>query len=492
MIHLSLSLHVLATTTAATPSCCPLSANTSSYTCSHPRHPPPSFVVAAAAAAAVLHSTAGEWILNMAEINFIHELDIVRKLAELTPIPSERSIFRVHDRWRNENKNAYEPQVVAIGPYHHGKDNLQPMEEHKLRYLQQLCNRRNEGTVEGYIKAMREFEQKARKFYAEPISLDSNAFVEMMLLDSCFIIERGIFRDLVLFENQLPLFIVEELFNMTNNSTDSLDNLLRTFVGSFDWITPDKSLVGTTSDIKHLLGLLHYCCCYRFHSKVSQTVELEDMPRKSATELHEAGIKFKKIEKIERVEGFDGFMSSTRPVMSYDHCVMCYAHPKKEKKKIWERNLFDIRFVNGTMEIPILEVEDETESVFRNLIAYEQYLPDNTWHHFTAYHKFMDYLVNTSKDVEILTQHGIIRNFLGENEVVATMLNNLGNNTTASYIGYEEVYNKLNEHCRKKWNVWLAILRRDYFNNPWALISFLAAAGLLLLTLLKTIFKEQV
>ncbi|KAL7219684.1 hypothetical protein ACSBR2_012697 [Camellia fascicularis] len=433
----------------------------------------------------------------MAEINVIHELDIVRKLAELTPIPSERSIFRVHDRLRNENKNAYEPQVVAIGPYHHGKDNLQPMEEHKLCYLQQLHNRRNEGTVEGYIEAMREFEQKARKFYAEPISLDSNAFVEMMLLDSCFIIEflfkcmkldlrgpndpifqighirRGIFRDLVLFENQLPLFIVEELFHMTNNFTDSLDDLLRTFVRFFYWITPDQPFLGTMADIKHLLGLFHYSCCYRFHSNISKTFDLKYTPRKCATKLHEAGIKFKKIER-----------GVGRP-----RIIGCFAVPeKKERKKIGERNLFDIRFVNGTMEIPTLVVQDSTESVLRNLIAYEQYLPDKTWHHFTAYHNFMVYLVNTSKDVEILTHHGIIHNFLGENEVVATMLNKLGNNTIASDIGYEEVYNKVNEHCRKKWNVWLAILRRDYFNNPWALISFLAAAGLLLLTLLQTTF----
>ncbi|THG18371.1 UPF0481 protein At3g47200-like isoform X2 [Camellia sinensis] len=116
-------------------------------------------------------------------------LDIDKKLDELPPIPSERCIFRVHDLLRNENEKAYEPSVVAIGPYHHGKDNLQPMEEHKLRYLQQLLQRRNETSVERYIAAMQESEQRARKFYAEPISLDSNAFVKMMVLDSCFIVE---------------------------------------------------------------------------------------------------------------------------------------------------------------------------------------------------------------------------------------------------------------------------------------------------------------
>ncbi|KAL7219960.1 hypothetical protein ACSBR2_012926 [Camellia fascicularis] len=416
----------------------------------------------------------------MPETSADHMLDIDKKLAELPPIPSERCIFRVHDRLRNENEKAYEPNVVAIGPYHHGKDNLQPMEEHKLRYLQQLLQRRNETSAERYIVAMRESEQRARKFYAEPISLDSNAFVKMMLLDSCFIVEllrkskmrnlrdpndpnfqighnRYSFRgDLMLFENQLPFFIVMQLFNMTKNSSDSLDDLVRMVVSFFVLITPGLVLQAPVlnpreDEIKHLLGLLHYCCCHEFHSMVSQRniVGIGDKSLKSTKQLQEAGIKFQKIE------GPD---------------------------------LFDIRFVNGTMEIPTLQVEDSTESFLRNMVAYEQYLPDTSRNHFTSYYVFMDYLVNTSEDVEILTDHGIIRNLLGDNEVVATMLNKLGNNIIESYTGYEEVYNNVNEHCRGKWNLWLAILRRKYFNNPWALISFLAAVVLLLLTVLQTIF----
>ncbi|KAI8009922.1 UPF0481 protein [Camellia lanceoleosa] len=454
----------------------------------------------------------------MAVTSADHMLDIDRKLAELSPIPSERCIFRVHDLLRNENKKVYEPEAVAIGPYHYGKDNLQPMEEHKLRCLKQLLQRRNERSAERYIAEMRKSEQRAREFYAEPISLDSNAFVEMMLLDSCFIveflrhmpnledlsdemtnledpndlinpatnmvdpndpmanpmtnliglecyIENALGRDLLLFENQFPFFIVKQLFDMTKteNSIDTLDNLIGEFISHFRWITPEPSeFVLDDLYINHLLGLLHYCFCYQFHSQrntvqmVCKTVDFkycsctDDMSLKSATELQEAGIKFKKIE---------------------------------------GRNLFDIRFVNGTMEIPTLLVSDRTESVFRNLIAYEQYHSDTSWHHFTAYLKLMDYLVNTSNDVKILTSDGIIHNFLGENEVVATMLNKLGNNITTSSEGYEEVYNNVNEHCRRKRNLWLAILRRDYFNNPWALISFLAAAGLLVFTLLQTIFS---
>jgi hypothetical protein len=114
----------------------------------------------------------------------IHE-----KLVGLTPNAPECCIFRVHTQLRKVNEKAYEPQLLAIGPYHRGKDDLRLMEEHKLRYLQLLLQRRNESSVETYIKAMRELEERAREFYAEPISLTSDEFVEMMLLDGFFIIE---------------------------------------------------------------------------------------------------------------------------------------------------------------------------------------------------------------------------------------------------------------------------------------------------------------
>ncbi|GMP55706.1 hypothetical protein CsSME_00020445 [Camellia sinensis var. sinensis] len=405
-----------------------------------------------------------------------HVLHIDAKLAQLSPIPSECCIFRVHDRLRNENQNAYEPEVVAIGPYHHGKKKLQPMEEYKLRILRQLLEQRNETSAERYIVAMQQLEKRARDFYAEPSSLDSNEFVEMMLLDSCFIlvllctegmtqlggmenfifhlghIKLDLMRDLMLFENQLPFFVLMKLFNMTKIS-DS--NIITLSLEYFDAITPGNLPElpyenPKEDDIKHLLGLLHYCWCYEFHSTVSQRlVVVTDKSMKSATELREAGIQFKKV--------------------------------------IINRNLFDIRFVNGTMEIPNLIVDDTTEFVFRNLIAYEQYLPPSSMNYFTAYANFMDNLVNSSNDVQILRDYGVIRNLLGDNEVVSTMLNKLVNNVYVSLICYEQVYHDVNKHCKGRCNVWLATLRQDYFNTPWALISFLAAVVLLLLTVVQTV-----
>ncbi|KAL0364153.1 UNVERIFIED_CONTAM: hypothetical protein Sangu_0512900 [Sesamum angustifolium] len=69
---------------------------------------------------------------------------ISHELSELSKTQTQRSIYRVHKYLRNVNSQCYEPNIVAIGPYHSNKDNLQMTEEHKLRYLQLLLERKKE------------------------------------------------------------------------------------------------------------------------------------------------------------------------------------------------------------------------------------------------------------------------------------------------------------------------------------------------------------
>jgi hypothetical protein len=53
---------------------------------------------------------------------------------------------------------------------------------------------------------------------------------------------------------------------------------------------------------------------------------------------------------------------------------------------------------------------------------------------------------------------------------------------------YAQLFEGVEKHCAQRRNVWLVKLRRNHFNSPWSLISFLAALTLLLLTLVQTVF----
>ncbi|KAI8003769.1 ABC transporter C family member 2 [Camellia lanceoleosa] len=108
-------------------------------------------------------------------------------------------------------------------------------------------------------------------------------------------------------------------------------------------------------------------------------------------------------------------------------------------------SLFDIKFENGVMKIPPLTIEDRTESFFRNLIAYEQYCPDNQLTYITDYVRFMDCLIDSPKDVEILSHRGIIDNWLGDNEVVSMIFNKISDAVTgpSSHFQYANIFNRV-------------------------------------------------
>ncbi|CAK9187018.1 unnamed protein product [Ilex paraguariensis] len=215
---------------------------------------------------------------------------IAEKLATLPSTPYKPYLFRINDALRRENSEAYEPEIVAIGPYHRGKVKIQMMEEHKLLYLQELLKRRNELSVDMYVIAMQELEQKARKCYAEPIKMNRDEFVEMMLLDGSFIIELfrkfsceeqeqiddPIFQasviwlnircDLLLFENQLPFFVLSKLFDMSKdpNHGDPQENILilalRFLLDAIPDISYFRHAKMPHNNVNHLLGLVHDTC----------------------------------------------------------------------------------------------------------------------------------------------------------------------------------------------------------------------------------------
>ncbi|XP_031285143.1 UPF0481 protein At3g47200-like [Pistacia vera] len=122
------------------------------------------------------------------------------KLEELPQLPrsSNCCIYRVPQRLRQENEKAYAPQVVSIGPLHHGKQHLKSMEKEKQRYLKEFLERTG-AKLDDLLNLITEKEQQLRSCYAEEIEFDHEEFVEMILVDATFIIEvllRSQFRDL--------------------------------------------------------------------------------------------------------------------------------------------------------------------------------------------------------------------------------------------------------------------------------------------------------
>lgn len=389
---------------------------------------------------------------------------------------SSCSIHRVPMDFRKLNENACVPQIISIGPFHYAKrsSDLQAMEEHKWRYARDFLTRNEEQSLERYLQTVKNLEQRARDCYSEEIDLDSNDFVEMMVLDACFIIELflriwdraenchpsdpvlnlgllpTITTDLIMLENQIPFFILQHLFNLTNIVASPLQEMAQEFFSLISSIESMMNNCNNNDSINHLLHFLHLS----FHPSIKKedsASTYEGTPIPCVSELQEAGIKFKK--------GVDG-------------------------------GFLDIKYQDGVIEMPPLHINKMAESLFVNLVAFEQYNYIRS-PYITSYIIFMDFLISSAKDVEILTQKGIIVKEFGSSEDAAAVFKRIGKEAwidpACDYL--QDVIKGINRSTDRVWPRFRATLMRDYFNSPWAFVSFLAAVVLLVFAFFQTFFS---
>lgn len=421
-------------------------------------------------------------------------ISIKKMMKELPPHNFECSIHRVPKLLREMNKTMYTPQVISIGPFHHrSQKNLIAEEQYKLRscitFLYHLESEMK--SLEFLVKATQIWVEEARNYYAEQIELSDEDFIKMMLVDGCFLVElliqnykqhypdsfaqihssldlslckriHQIYIDLIKLENQLPFFVLERLFHFipqNNGDPISFIQLAVTFLqrGLVRTYYPFGSLYSTP---KHLLDCLSFYfvdyVSLFFAEPLMASEEISDdmvfITPPSISELCDAGVTMKKLEN--------------------------------------SNSLMNLGFRKGIFTIPPLIIDDFFEAIVRNLMAFEHFSSENE-SKCIPYITFLDYLISTEKDVNILVKAGIIVNNIGgSDKEVSKLFNNLCKFVEQPSDGrFNDISNALSEHCNKSWNKRKATLKHDYFCTPWASISVFGAILLLFLTLLQTIFS---
>ncbi|XP_059667484.1 UPF0481 protein At3g47200-like [Cornus florida] len=435
------------------------------------------------------------------EVNKERLVSMQRKISDTPRLLSKSAghssccIFRVPQSYIDINCLSYQPHVVSIGPYHHGKQHLQMIQEHKWRYLDALLKRtQKKGLVlEDYLKAIQPHEMSARDCYSETIHLDKDEFVEMLVLDGCFIIEMFrkfgglvdpdpddplismswvlpfLSRDLVRLENQIPFFILKCLFDLTQMPGEENGRSLATLaLEFFNYMTqrPDEVLRKYGNhEGRHLLNFLRTS----FIPKDDQQWQPRVIRRFST----------------------HGSAASTNLI----HCIsklrragIKLEHVKPESAK----SFLVVKFKkHGVIEMPTITIDDFMSSFMLNCVAYEQCHKDCSGSmHFTTYATLLDCLINTSKDVESLCDRHIIENYFGTDADIANFINNLGKDVSfdVELCYLAGLFNDVNGYYKNSWHVQWASFKYTYFDTPWSFISALAALVLLILTLLQTFY----
>ncbi|KAF8395369.1 hypothetical protein HHK36_019315 [Tetracentron sinense] len=404
---------------------------------------------------------------------------------------TKSSIFRVPQSIAGISNKAYQPELVSIGPYYRNRDNLIPFEEHKWRLTFSLFSRSPRLKVADYVKLMKDVEEKARECYSEVITdMSSLDFVEMMLLDGCFIVELLLLcsqsdskdpifqmpwlmpilmRDLLKLENQLPFFVLEQLYNIstdhgpnyaTNQQHDSLPSL---FFGFLDLSIFGLGIIRAPQRFENIVHIDHLLDLFHKSFTPSNPQQGEEyLPSEQAiqcvTLLRSSGIDFK----VHRLtESFFDITFKRRSVLQM------------------------MKFERSVLKIPPMAINDSTKTLFVNCVALEQCRPYRSMF-FTTYVAFMSCLINSPRDVAFLCAHGIISNLSENDQYVADLFNklggtNIGHNMRDCYLS--EQFREVEAYYCSNWGIMI----RTYFRNRWTFISVLSASVLLILTAIQSI-----
>ncbi|KAL9342993.1 hypothetical protein Peur_063424 [Populus x canadensis] len=382
-------------------------------------------------------------------------------------------IYRVPYSIRNIKPKAYTPQLISIGPIHHGiNSGLEGMEKQKVIYYKEFTERpyMDEEKIGNLVRRIQKKEDVIRASYLMDLTgINSPDFIQMIFLDAVFIIEflqdsnddRGpktlepwmifeIREDLMLLENQLPFFVIQEIYDEVNSARQESESLPLLNVAAIHFgkytFSKENQTDSSFEKISHFTDLLRQfmlCGANTRRFDFNHPIKL----KYSAVMLREAGVKFQATE---------------------DKCLV------------------NITFKKGVLKIPPLEVDYSFERLVRNIMALEQcHKPFEA--HICNYIKFMDQLIDSAEDVELLVKSKIILHRLGDDATFSDMINKLCEKVGDTYTCYDDICKEMNAHYENPWNSIIATLHLVYFPNVWRGTGTFAAAVLLILTFMQTV-----
>ncbi|XP_021286542.1 UPF0481 protein At3g47200-like [Herrania umbratica] len=483
------------------------------------------------------HGNAKSWgpeHLNPADPHEVSKWRALLKKELAIKVAEERKtacIYRVPVNMREVQPEAYAPRIISIGPYHHGEGRLREMEELKWEFFHRLFRPKRPNGVEldKVMNSVQELEQVARGCYwdkAEQHSKDK--FVKMMLVDGCFIVELfrelkqnnfhyarsvkrwmlpTLRRDLIMLENQLPLFVLQTLFDLTRRSgesTTSLGELALRFFNPLLQRESDSDVTSSSSaERQHFLDLFRLSILPRCLSEAEETGKAAKSTteegingeetgktsdyRKAAENITEEGIKTSKTSDSSKA----AMNTAEEGISGAETDMMRSMTELMEAGVIIEKGVncppLDVRSEGRFLKIPPLYIDDYKGTLFRNLVAYEQCHPQCK-PDVTSYLFFFDGLINSAHDVELLHHKGVLHHSLGNNKEVARLVNGLckeiARDARESYL--HEVVSDVNSYYDTIYARIRARLVHHYFSSWVVGISTFGAVIVLYLTLIQT------
>ncbi|KAM0046871.1 hypothetical protein Hdeb2414_s0009g00321661 [Helianthus debilis subsp. tardiflorus] len=412
--------------------------------------------------------------------------DLFRKILKAESPPSRKTrIFPrvpITLKEHTDHEKYFVPKFVSLGPYHHGKPNLQLVEDFfKPLYANKLFNG-NQESIRRLCHSLAKMVPTLREYYEDDVDhLSDDELTKIMLLDGCFILffikhiylnsEKDYFglkshqimftqQDMFLLENQIPYLVLTEVMNFVSDEFWDLkikrfidDNILAAERCRVSGAKLPKPQVDgpVPATINHLLELLQ--------ARLTKDKPREIFPNdrytfRNVNELQEEGVHFKP--------------SRTRSLAQI---------------KFYKCGIF------ANIELPPITVDESTKPMLLNLVAYEMCSNDTHESFVTSYICLLDSLIDHAEDVKVLRRAGILDNQLGSDEEVAGLFNEIGKGLVPNSFAYSAARTAIQKHYESKSNTWISQLKYEYIKSRWPFVALFAGLLGLFLGSVQTYFS---
>ncbi|KAK8608353.1 hypothetical protein V6N13_023779 [Hibiscus sabdariffa] len=381
----------------------------------------------------------------------------------------------------------FEPRLVSIGPLHHGNPRFKRSEQAKFKLAAHFAEENGIPAKSLFDNIKAEISELRKCYNPDDIKeYDDDRLAWMFFVDGSAIlftvhkiverkfeelktkVDRLVFAqvDVFLLENQLPYRVLQILIESSkepeiwkNSITKFIAQSLLTNIESVRQSQPEdvpngapdrdnyahllerlreEHLTGPTEKNSNSIigGMFLYCGDSRKHRKTYRSIK----------ELRESGIRVKP--------------SNTNNLKNISfHCNFL-----------------------GSLRMPVLLVDDSSAFKFMNLVALETCLDYENDFSITSYLCFLDSLIDTAEDVKELRVKGMLHNYMGSDQEVADLFNNMSRDLVPDQGIYCEVAENIHKYCNNPWTTTVAQTYYTHFSSPWTVFAFLGAIFYVVLT----------
>ncbi|KAF8663623.1 hypothetical protein HU200_055345 [Digitaria exilis] len=435
---------------------------------------------------------------------------VLRDLISRTPMLwylGERSgtIFRPCAR-RERVEALHAVRAVAIGPFHRGDPGLPFPEDAKLpfmRYLQDQCGL----DAGGYVAALfLERDRLRDEFAAADETLDDeDRFLEMLLLDSCFVlvvsmmlskagtgddadsvaraasISRDYFilhmavaqhaddikLDMLVLENQVP-FAAVKLLAASCPGLKLRHSVEELVLGCFDDICPKRARRAGEAggDFHHVLHLFHWSRVPKDKYCVLSTPRTLLKIKKESERLFPCSMELRR--------SAVWFRQASSVCGDLDMWFWC--HPASPV---------------AVMSVPCFHVHEYSAAVLHNLVAFEKHFYWAYGACVTAHVARMEGLVRCSQDAAMLRKRGVLGSTRRTDSELVALFRELGEETVGARLPdeYGEMLDAVARHRGRRVSGWCGGFVLHFFPSPWVAVSLAAAVALIFVpSMLQTVY----